>query len=275
MSEEKLNSIYAGSPCNKEELIAYCKRKLGAPVLTIDIKPEQENDIINDTLQFFHEYCFGGMIKTFMTYKVTEEDIERFKSDSEINEGNAWREKNNYIEVPDHVTGINRIFGVNSSEIRGNLFGLEYRIFTSDLYHLGTIDLLNYYMVKSYLETINLVLNNGSHVLHRFHVNQGRLYLDTDILTIEPDSYLLIEGYRFVDPSETSKLYNDIFVKRYATALMKKQWGQNLIKYTNVTLPGGVTLNGKEIYLEGVRELEKIEHDVPLKYAEPPLDRIA
>ena len=147
-------------------------------------------------------------------------------------------------------------------------------MFLNDLYAFGSLDILNYFMTKQYLETLDMVLNNGSFQQFRFTQRRDRLYLDIDKDFLEVGTNLLIECHRMIDPTDATEAYNDPFVKRYATALMKKQWGQNLIKYQNVQLPGGMNLNGREIYEDGVTSLRMIEGEVLSKYAIPPMDMI-
>ena len=147
-------------------------------------------------------------------------------------------------------------------------------MFLNDLYAFGSLDILNYYMTKQYLETLDMVLNNGSFQQFRYTQRRDRLYLDIDKDFLQEGQNLLIEAHRMIDPTDATEMYNDFFVKRYATSLLKKQWGQNLIKYNNVQLPGGVTLNGRELYTDAIAEIEKIEGEVLSKYAIPPMDMI-
>ena len=125
-----------------------------------------------------------------------------------------------------------------------------------------------------YFETLDMVVNTGALVQFRFNKRQDRLYIDIDKSRMAPGNYLLIECHRALDPEDWSQVYNDSFLKRYATALMKKQWGQNLIKYNNVTLPGGLTLNGRQIWEDAVTEIQQLEDDMPTKYTLPPIDMI-
>jgi hypothetical protein len=129
-------------------------------------------------------------------------------------------------------------------------------------------------MTKQYLETLDMVLNNGSFQQFRYTMRRDRLYLDIDKDFLQEGQWLLIEAHRLVNPNDATEMYNDMFVKRYATALMKKMWGQNLIKYNNVQLPGGISLNGRQLYEDALGEIEKIESEVLSKYAEPPMDMI-
>ena len=263
------------SPNSRAELITYCKRQLGEPVLQVNIDDEQVNNVIDDTYQFFQENCYNGMERCYLTHSLTADDITRFKATVTTSNGNSdWNEATNYIPIPSHVTGISKVFGLVSNSIRSNLFGVEYQLYLNDLYAFGSLDILNYFMTKQYLETLDMVLNNGSFQQFRFTARRDRLYLDVDADFLAEDKYLLIEAHRMIDPTDATEMNNDPFVKKYATALMKKQWGMNLIKYNNVQLPGGVTLNGREIYTDALAEIDKIESEVLSKYAIPPMDMI-
>ena len=266
------------SPSSRAELITYCKRQLGEPVLQINVDDEQVNNVIDDTFQFFQENCYNGMERCYLVHEITADDKTRLAAEvaTTVNDGGVttWNEATNYIPVPDHVTGITKVFGMVGNSIRSNLFGIEYRMFLNDLYAFGSLDILNYYMTKQYLETLDMVLNNGSFQQFRFTQRRDRLYLDIDKDFLQEGQNLLIEAHRMIDPTDATQMYNDLFVKKYATSLLKKQWGQNLIKYNQVQLPGGVTLNGREIYTDALTEIDKIESEVLSKYAIPPMDMI-
>jgi hypothetical protein len=262
-------------PSSRSELITYCKRQLGEPVLQINIDDEQVNNVIDDTIQFFQENCYNGMERCYLRHEITADDKSRFESEVTTTNGTtSWEEAANYIPIPDHVVGVTRVFGVVGNSIRSNLFGIEYQIFLNDLYAFGSLDILNYFMTKQYLETLDMVLNNGSFQQFRYTMRRDRLYLDVDKDFLQEGQWLLIEAHRLLNPLEATEMYNDMFVKRYATAQMKRQWGQNLIKYNNVQLPGGLTLNGRQIYEDAIAEIDKIESEVLSKYAIPPLDMI-
>ena len=267
------------SPASKTDLITYCKRNLGEPVLQVNVDDEQVNNVIDDTFQFFQENCYNGMERCYLVHEITAADKTRLAatvSTTKIDGSDTvtWNEATNYIPIPAHVTGISKVFGMVGNSIRSNLFGVEYRMFLNDLYAFGSLDILNYYMTKQYLETLDMVLNNGSFQQFRYTQRRDRLYLDIDKDFLQEGQNLLIEAHRMIDPTDATEMYNDIFVKRYATSLLKKQWGQNLIKYNNVQLPGGVTLNGRELYMDALAEIEKIEAEVLSKYAIPPMDMI-
>ena len=248
-------------------------------MLQVNIDDEQVNNVIDDTFQFFQENCYNGMERAYLYHEITATDKTRFAASTTStftdSTGNTdWKEATNFIPIPDHVVGITRVFGLVSNSIRSNLFGVEYQLFLNDLYAFGSLDILNYYMNKQYLETLDMVLNNGSFQQFRFTARRDRLYLDINQDFLKEGTNVLIECHRLNDPTDATEMNNDMFVKKYATALMKRQWGMNLIKYNNVQLPGGVTLNGREIYTDALAEIEKIESEVLSKYAIPPMDMI-
>ncbi len=136
-------------PASKSELKEYCLRRLGKPVLDINVDDSQVEDLVEEAVQYYNERHFEGVERMFLKHEFTAADVTRFKSSNVTNtspSGDAWSERNNYIEVPDHVIGINKIFGMTSSSIRGNMFGIEYQLFLNDLYQFGAVDILNYYM---------------------------------------------------------------------------------------------------------------------------------
>jgi len=263
-------------PSTRAQLKEYCLRRLGKPVLEINVDDDQIEDLIDDAIQYFHERHFDGIERMFLKHQFTAADVTRFTSSNTTTTvgTTTWEERNNYIVVPDHVIGINNIFGVKGSNIRSNLFGLEYQLFLNDLYQFGSVDILSYYMTKSYLETLDMVLNNGSFIPYRYNRRRDRLYIDTDSKQIDEGEYVIIDCYRVLDPTTNSQIYNDPFLKRYLTSLIKRQWGQNLIKFQGAQLPGGITMNGRQLYDDAIAEVEKIEIEMRSSYELPALDMI-
>ena len=183
-----------------------------------------------------------------------------------------FEENQNYLQMPPSVIGVNQIFKIRSDTVYDGLFNIKYQLFLNDLYQFGSIDLLQYSMVQTYLEDITFLLNPD--MKFRFNIRQDRLYIDTDFKTINVGDHFVIDCFRILDPNDFTKVYNDQFLKRYFTALCKKQWGQNLIKFQGVQLPGGIQLNGRQIYDDGVAELAEIRAKMASDYEMPPLDMI-
>ena len=272
-------------PASRQQLIEYCLRKLGAPVLEINIAEEQLDDLVDDALQFFNERHFDGVEKMFLKYKLTADDIERGRSkggnndlDVEITTASSnvgtfeWEENSNYIPVPDSVIGIEKVFKLDNRTIASNMFNVNYQLFLNDIYWFSSTQIMNYFVTKRYLEDIDWILNPNKQM--RFNKRQGRLYIDTDWDTMDADDYLIIECYRILNPNDFTKVYNDSFLKQYLTSLIKRQWGQNLIKFQGVKLPGGIELNGRQIYDDALKEIQSIEDKMMTTYELPPMDLI-
>ena len=275
-------------PSTRQELIDYSLRKLGAPVLEVNVADEQIDDLVDDTIQFFNERHFDGVERMYLKYKITQDDIDRGKGPSDPGVSGIttttvsnsvglttqfnYEENNNYIQVPDSVIGIEKVFKFDASSISGGMFSIKYQLFLNDLYYFNSVELLQYSMTKTYLEDIDFLLTTDKQI--RFNKRQGRMYLDIDWGSQNAGDYLIIDCYRALDPANFSKVYNDTFVKQYLTALIKKQWGQNLIKFQGVKLPGGTELNGRQLYEDGERDLAEIMQNMTSDYEMPPLDFI-
>jgi len=271
-------------PNSRQSLIDYCLRKLGAPVLEINVADEQIDDAVDDALQLFHERHFDGVVRTFLKYQVTEEDKDRGRAgpggtgiSSEtavgVTTNFTWYENGNYIQVPDSIIGIEKVFKFDSSSISNGMFSVKYQLFLNDIaFDLGYQGLLSYAMTKSYLEDIDFLLTTDKQV--RFNKRQNRLYMDIDWASAVSGDYIVFDCYRIINPDDFTNVYNDSFVKLYLTALIKRQWGQNLIKFKGAKLPGGIELNGREIYDDAEREILDIKNRMLSEYEIPPLDLI-
>ncbi len=277
-------------PSSRQELIDYCKRKLGAPVLEINVADEQIEDLVDDAIQFFQERHFDGVYQTYMKYQITQDDIDRGRArggnvggvgivTTTVNQtvglttSFKFEENSNYLPVPPSVIGVNKIFHFDgSNSITNNMFSVKYQLFLNDIYYWGSTELLTYAMVKTYLEDIDFLLTTQKQI--RFNKRQDRLYLDIDWGSVSVGTYLIIDCFRTMDPSDYTRVWNDSFLKMYVTALIKKQWGQNLIKFQGVKLPGGVELNGRQIYDDAQREIDIIMEKMSNTYELPPLDMI-
>jgi hypothetical protein len=276
-------------PASRQGLIDYCLRRLGAPVLEINVDDDQIDDLVDDALQYFQERHFDGVERMYLKYKITQADLDRGRGRNTNGVGVTtttatsnvtgigtvtydFYETSNYIQIPDSVIGIEKIFKFDTSSISGGMFSIKYQLFLNDLYYFNSVELLQYAMVKSYLEDIDFLLTTDKQL--RFNKRQNRLYLDLDWASQKTDQYIVIDCYRILDPNEFTNVYNDSFIKKYLTALIKRQWGQNLIKFRGVKLPGGVELNGREIYEDAEKELEDIKQRMSLEYELPPYDFI-
>ena len=274
-------------PINRETLVEYCLRKLGAPVLEINVDDDQIDDLVDDALQLFNERHFDGVERMYLKYKITQDDINRGSAKGTSGNGIVstaatstastpvtynWYETSNYIQVPESVLGIEKIFKFDTSSISGGMFSIKYQLFLNDLYYFNSVELLQYAMTKTYLEDIDFLLTTDKQI--RFNKRQDRLYLDIDWGSETADNWLILDCYRALDPTSFTQVYNDVFLKKYLTSLIKRQWGQNLLKFRGTKLPGGLELNGREIYDDAEKELEALKQQMALEYELPPYDAI-
>ena len=267
-------------PSTRQELIDYCLRRLGYPVLEINVDDDQIDDLVDDAIQHFQDYHFDGIQRVYLKHKITAAEKETLKTGITTTTATStvgvtsvdWTEGQNFLQLPDHVLGVEKVFKMDNSTISSGLFNIKYQLFLNDLYYYGALDLLNYTMTKTYLEDLSRIITPD--VQLRFNKKQSRLYLDIDFGSMSDDTFIVLDCYRLVDPADASKVYNDWWLKKYTTALIKKQWGQNLIKFQGVQLPGGIQLNGRQIYDDGVKELDEIRAKMSSDYEMPPLDMI-
>ena len=278
------------NPASRAGFIEYCKRQLGAPVLEINVADEQIEDIVDDAIQFFQERHFDGVAQTYLKYQVTDDDIDRGKgpgstgvsgitttsATATINGASIqfdYEENSNYLEVPPAIIGITKIFHFDGANtITNNMFSVKYQLFLNDIYFFGAMEMLTYAMTKTYLEDIQFLLTTQKQI--RFNQRQDRLYLDIDWSSLRAGDYLIIDCWRAMDPTDYTRVWNDSFLKPYTVALIKKQWGQNLLKFNGVKLPGGIEMNGRQIYDDAEKELDRIREIMSNTYELPPLDMI-
>ncbi len=267
-------------PASRLQLKDYCLRKLGHPVLEVNVDDDQIEDSIDDALQYYRMRHYDGVELAYMKHKLTANDMTRISGqDTTTTIGTApnqteWTTRDRYLEIPADVVGVTKVFGLASNAVRNNLFGIEYQIFLNDLYAVGSLDFLNYYMVKQWMETMDMVLNNGAFVQFRFNMRQDRLYLDVGEDMLNEDVHVIVECHRALNPDSNTQVYSDVFLKKYTTALIKRQWGQNLIKFNGIQLPGGVAINGRELFEDAQREIAEIEEESSSTYELPPFDMI-
>lgn len=240
-------------PVSRQTLIDYCFRILGYPVIEINVDDDQVEDRIDDALQFYQTYHSDSYLTTYFKHQITQEDFDA-KS----------------IQIPDEIFGIRQILPL----LRGTsgslgMFDARYQIMLSDMYSLGfSGELADYVHVQKYLSTINLLLGSGNRF--RFNRHQGRLILDVDWGTdITVGDFIIAEADRIIDPAESPKIWNDYFLKKYATALIKRQWGINLKKFEGIQLPGGITMNGQQMFDEANEELQRLEEEARSNWEEP------
>tara|TARA_B100000287_G_scaffold352473_1_gene341937 strand:- start:1673 stop:2530 length:858 start_codon:yes stop_codon:yes gene_type:complete len=281
-------------PNTRQGLVDYCLRQLGAPVLEVNVDDDQIDDLVDDAIQLFNERHFDGVERMYLKYKLTQEDIDRGKANNKTDSDNTvgivttsatstnisgygtttsnWYETSNFLQVPDSVIGVEKIFKFDTSSISAGMFSIKYQLFLNDLYYFNSVELMQYSMTKTYLEDIDFLLTTDKQI--RFNKRQDRLYLDIDWESESEGNFLVLDCYRALDPESFTQVYNDIFLKKYLTALIKRQWGLNMMKFTGTKLPGGIELNGRQYYEDAEKDLEDIRQRMSLEYELPPLDLI-
>jgi hypothetical protein len=286
-------------PTTRQEFTDYVLRQLGAPVLEVNVADEQVQDLIDDAIQYFNERHFDGVTQVYLKYQVTQDDINRGRArppGAPQNQNGTvgmastsatanivgtattftYYQNSNYIQIPPSIIGVNKAFQFGGGMGQG-MFNVRYQMMLNDFIGLNGwgasgYDLTSYSMTMSYLETVNFILNTHKQI--RFNQRTDRLYLDIDWSELQVGEFLVIDCWAANDPNEYSRIWNDSFLKPYVTALVKKQWGQNLIKFQGVKLPGGIEFNGRQIYEDGQADLDKIQEKMMSTYELPPLDLI-
>ena len=255
-------------PSTKATLKSYCLRALGSGVIDINVSDDQVDDRLDEALQYFAEYHYDGVERMYLKHKITSDDISRATTDaSEVATDTAdnsvtatWLEGKGFIPVPEAVISVVSVFPFTDSTT-ANMFDLRYQLRLNDLYDFSSTSIMEYEMTLKHLDFLEHVL--VGEVPIRFSQHQQRLYLDMDWNNdIKVDEFIIIECYRKLDPTTYTDVFNDMYLKRYATALIKRQWGANLSKFNGVSMLGGVTMNGENIYSQAQQELEKLEEQI-------------
>lgn len=260
---------------SKNDLAAYVKRRLGDPVIEINVSDDQVTDAIDYTIQKFQQFHYDGCERVYLKHLITQDVVDRAKlsTNTTSNAGNdIWSEGNGYIEIPDHILSVEGLFSFTDKGT-ANIFDIRYQMRLNDLYDFTSTQFYHYYMIQQHLETIDFLLEGMKPI--RYSAVQDRLYIDFDWgADALVGQYLVIKAFRALDPLTWNEIYNQLWVKDYATAKVKKQWGQNLTKYNGVQMPGGVTLNGEMIYNDAVEELKILDEQLRTTWELPPLDMI-
>ena len=262
-------------PSTKATLKSYCLRALGSGVIDINVSDDQIDDRLDEALQYFAEYHYDGVERMYLKHKITSDDISRATTDASAVATDAadnsvtatWLEGKGFIPVPEAVISVVSVFPFTDSTT-ANMFDLRYQLRLNDLYDFSSTSIMEYEMTLKHLDFLEHVL--VGEVPIRFSQHQQRLYLDMDWNNdIKVDEFIIIECYRKLDPATFTDGFNDMYLKRYATALIKRQWGANLSKFNGVSMLGGVTMNGETIYSQAQEELEKLEEQIQLAFELP------
>ena len=244
-------------PTTRSAFKEYCLRRLGKPVIEINVDEDQVEDRIDDALRYYWDYHFDGAEKIYYKHAVTSTD-----------------RSNKFITLPENIIGAVSIFSIADPSIRSDdLFNIRYQIALNDLYTLTSVSMLPYYMVMENLALIAEMLVGKQPIRYNRHMN--KLYVDMDWNTLQDGEFLLVEAYQIVDPNDYQDVWKDQWLMRYSTALIKRQWGANLSKFTGMTLPGGVQFNGQTLYNEAIQEIDTLEREMIISYSLPVLDMVS
>jgi hypothetical protein len=240
-------------PNSRQTLIDYCLRSLGAPVIEINIDEDQIEDRVDEGLQFYQHYHADAVEKVFLKHQVTQADID-----------------NGYIPIPELVTDVIRLMPVRASGSSSGMFDIKYQMHLNDMFSLGYLgSLLEYSMAREYLSKLDILVDSSDKFVS-FDRHRDQLRIDMDWANeVSVNDYLVVEAYRILDPETYTDVYNDYYLKKYCTALLKRQWGANLIKFEGMVMPGGVTFNGRQLFDDANEELQKLEEEVRLNWEQP------
>ena len=253
------------TPSSRETLKQYALRALGKPVIDINVDDDQLEDRLDEAFQYYAQYHYDGIRRTYLKYQYTQADKDRMTADSSesITKNSVtttWKEGNNFLVVPESIISVINIFPF-SNKSNMNLFDVRYQLRLNDLYDFSSTSIINYDIVLRHLDFLDHILVGEKPL--RFNQHDNRLFIDMDWKNdLAVGEYIVIEAYRKLDPNTHTDVFNDIFLKRYVTALFKKQWGANLSKFDGVAMIGGVTLNGRQIYSEALQDIEKLETEI-------------
>ena len=255
------------NPSTRETLKQYALRALGKPVIEINADDDQLEDRLDEALQFYAQYHYDGIRRTYLKYQVTEADKTRLQASLGSTEtatknsvSSTWYEGNNFLVCPETVIGVVNIFPF-SDKASMNMFDVRYQLRLNDLYDFASTSIINYDMVLRHLDFLDQVLVGMKPI--RFQQHDNRLYIDMDwVNDLQVGEFLIIDCYRKLDPATYTDVFNDQWLKRYTTALFKKQWGANLSKFDGVVMLGGVKLNGEKIFTDAQTDIEKLEKEI-------------
>ena len=264
-------------PTSKTTFKSYCLRALGFGVIDINVSDDQVDYRIDEALQYFAQYHYDGVEKMYLKYQITQDDIDRAASNDtttatdtvDSNITATFKEGKNFIPMPSSVVSVIHIFPFDD-QTTNNMFDIRYQLRLNDLYDFSSTSIIHYQMTMQQLDFLSHILVGEKPL--RFNQHQNRLYIDMDFANdIDVGEFLIIECYRKIDPATYTDIFDDIYLKRYATALIKRQWGANLSKFQGVQLLGGVEMNGEAIYSQAQDEINKLEEEIQLAF-ETPID---
>lgn len=238
-------------PSSREEFRDWCLRQLGHPVIEINVDDDQIEDRIDEALQYFQQFHFDGVERTYFKHQITQDDID-----------NQW------IPIDDSIISIIKIWPISTTSATINMFDLRYQLRLHELYDFTSTSYVNYVLTMQHIRTLDMLFSGEQPI--RFNRHTNKVYLDANWAMLQPDEWIIAEGYVIIDPELYNKVYNDRMLKKLATAYIKRQWGTNMKKFQGMQLPGGVMMNGQQIYDEAVQEITELEQNIRDTFEEPP-----
>lgn len=242
-------------PTSRTEFKEYCLRKLGKPVIEINVDDDQIEDRIDEALAYYWDYHFDGTEKMYVKYQMTQTDLN-----------------NGYILVPENVIGVVNLFPIAGNLTGSGIFSATYQFVLNNLHDFVNYDLINYYMSFQHLAFMQETLSGRQPI--RYNRNQNKLYIDMNKDKINAGEFIVYECYQVLDPVTYADVWKDRWLQNYATAKIKYQWGANLTKFIGMNLPGGVQFNGEKILNDADEEIKKMEQEMLSSYSLPITDMI-
>lgn len=239
------------NPSTREQLKDWCLRQLGHPVIEINVDDDQVEDRIDEALQYFYQFHYDGVERTYLKHQITQDNIT-----------NGW------IPISDSIIGVTKVFPISSSNASVNMFDLRYQLRLHELYDFTSTSYVNYALTMQHIRTLDLLFSGEQPI--RFNRHTNKMYLDWNWGMANVGEFMIIEGYVIIDPQTYSDVYNDRMLKKLATAYIKRQWGNNMKKFNGMQLPGGITMNGQQIFAEADQEAKDIEDQIRNTFEEPP-----
>jgi hypothetical protein len=242
-------------PASRSEFKEYCLRSLGKPVIEINVDDDQVEDRIDEALRYYWDYHFDGTERIYYKHQITSQNIS-----------------DKYITLPENIIGAVRIFNIGDPMVTNNLFDIRYQIALNDLYTLTSVSMIPYYMMFQHVQLLEQMLVGQQPI--RYNRHNDRLFVDMDWNKVNVGNYLIVEAYQVLDPDIYTDAWGDRWLSLYTTALIKRQWGSNLTKFSGLQLPGGVQFNGDKIYNDARAEIEAMEKEMSSSYSLPAFDMI-
>ena len=265
------------TPSTKATLKTYCLRALGFGVIDINVSDDQVDDRLDEALQYFAQYHYDGIERMYLKHLITSDDVTRARSDASTTATDTidssitatWKEGKNWIPVPNSVVSVVKVFPFTDTGGGSNMFDIRYQLRLNDLFDFSSTSVIQYELTMQNIDLLEHILVGETPI--RFNQHQNRLYIDMDWENdiVADSEYIIIECYRKIDPTSYTDIFDDIYLKRYATSLIKKQWGANLSKFSGVAMLGGVTMNGEQIYSQAIEEQQRLEEQIQLSFELP------